>query len=68
MRTKIEEAMKLHGLTIEQVAKKMGVRVVVLDYYMDNCKRMKTLSRIAKAIGCDVSDLIPSEEIRKTLL
>jgi len=44
MRTKIEEAMKLHGLTIEQVAKKMGVRVVVLDYYMDNCKRMKTLS------------------------
>ena len=57
MALRIKEAIKENGLNVKTVAERMGISDVRLGQCMRGNPRADTLERIARAIGCPVSDL-----------
>ncbi len=60
---KIKDAITRHNLTVSEVASRMGVNRFTLAHHMSGNPTVEILSRIAKAIGCDVVDLFTKKEI-----
>lgn len=52
----VKAVIKERGLTLTEVAARMGISRVTLMQNLQRNPTQKTLSRIADAIGCDVSD------------
>ena len=52
----IKRVIKEHGLTVEQVAKRMGVTKGGLSQNINGNPTAEKLQQIANAIGCEVGD------------
>jgi transcriptional regulator with XRE-family HTH domain len=61
----IKELIKKKGYTIKKVAEKMGVNRVTLMNQLAGNPTVRTLEKIASAIGCSVSDFF-SDEVKSS--
>lgn len=57
MALNIKRAMKKRGLLAKNVAARMGVSDAALAQQVNGNPSVQTLTKIAKAIGCDVAEL-----------
>ena len=55
---RIKEAIKAHGLSVEQVAKRMGILPSALSQSINGNPTVEKLEKIAAAIGCTPSELL----------
>lgn len=53
---RIKEVIKSHGLTINEVADRMGISRVGLSQHINGNPSVEVLERIAKAVGCNVGE------------
>lgn len=58
----IKKAMKRRGITINDLASKIGISRVVLSGQINGNPTLSNINRIAEAIGCDISELFRKEE------
>lgn len=58
MKLRIKEAIKAHGLSVEQVAKRMGILPSALSQSINGNPTVEKLEKIAAAIGCTPSELL----------
>ena len=56
-RLKIKEAIKAHGMSVNEVSDKMGISRFTLSTHINGNPSTEILLRIADAIGCPVSGL-----------
>jgi len=56
----IKRAIKDRNLEVKEVAKRMGITPVGLSQHINGNPSVKTLGKIADAIGCDISELFDS--------
>lgn len=52
----IKRAIKANGLTVKEVAERMGITPVGLSQHINGNPSVEVLERIATAIGCNVGD------------
>ncbi len=57
MSLNIKRAIKERGFEVREIAKKMGITPTGLSQHINGNPSVEVLERIAKAIGCDISDL-----------
>lgn len=57
MSLNIKKAIKDHGLEVREVAKRMDITPTGLSQHINGNPSVEVLERIAKAIGCDISEL-----------
>ena len=57
----VKSIVKERGLTLTEVAKRMGISRVTLMQNLQRNPTQKTLQRIADAVGCDVSEFFKEE-------
>lgn len=62
----IKRAIKVNGLTVKEVAERMGITPVGLSQHINGNPSVEVLERIATAIGCNVRDFF--EEADKNTL
>ena len=55
----IKRTIKANGLTVKEVAEKMGITPVGLSQHINGNPSVEVLERIAAAIGCNVGDFSP---------
>ena len=60
---KIKEAIKARGLTVAEVAERMGITRFTLSRHITGNPSVEMLDRISKAIGCRVVDLFDKEDV-----
>lgn len=53
----IKKAIKSKGLEVREVASRMGITPTGLSQHINGNPSVEVLERIAKAIGCDISEL-----------
>ena len=60
----IKETLKQRGLTQNELAERLGINRVSLSRILSNKNdmRVSTITKIAEAIGCDVSEFFSPEE------
>ena len=46
-----------HGLTIAELARRLGISDRTLSHRINNNPRLETLYEVAEIIGCDITDL-----------
>mgnify|MGYP001637795552 CR=1 FL=1 len=52
----IKRSIKANGLTVKEVAERMGITPVGLSQHINGNPSVEVLERIAAAIGCNVGD------------
>lgn len=52
----IKGAIKAHGLTVKEVAERMGITSVGLSQHINGNPSVEVLQRIASAVGCEVGE------------
>ena len=52
----IKGAIKAHGLTVKEVAERMGITSVGLSQHINGNPSVEVLHRIASAVGCEVGE------------
>lgn len=52
----IKGVIKTHGLTVKEVAERMGITSVGLSQHINGNPSVEVLHRIASAIGCEVGE------------
>ena len=57
----IKEAIKSRGLTINEVAERMGVNRMTLNSHINGNPSVEILGRISDAIGCNITDLFEQD-------
>ena len=57
----IKRAIKANGLTVKEVAERMGITPVGLSQHINGNPSVEVLERIATAIGCNVGDFFPPQ-------
>lgn len=57
MNLRIKEVIKEKGMTITELAEKMGINRVNLSNMVNGNPTVETLNKIADAIGCPVTEL-----------
>lgn len=57
MALNIKAAIKAYNLTSKEVANRMGITSVGLSQHINGNPSVEVLTRISKAIGCDVAEL-----------
>lgn len=62
IRNNIKAQAKLHNMTLEEVAKKMGINPITLYRNIGGNWTKKTLENIAGAIGCNVNDFFTADD------
>ena len=62
MSLNIKKAIKENGFEVREIANKMGITPTGLSQHINGNPSVEVLERIAKAIGCDVSDLFDKPE------
>ena len=69
MVVKIREIRQRQGLTVYELAKRSGLThsfVWKLDHDMVKRPSINTLSKLAKALDCNVNDLYDDDEVKQT--
>ncbi|MDL2262468.1 helix-turn-helix domain-containing protein [Bacteroidales bacterium OttesenSCG-928-I21] len=63
----IKKEIKKRGLSVQEIAERMGISKIGLSQHINRNPTIDTLKRIADAIGCDVSDFFDkkNEDILK---
>ena len=61
MALNIKKTIKDRGLSVREVAHRMGITPTGLSQHINGNPSVEVLERIAKAIGCDVSELFEKE-------
>ena len=64
----IKSLIKQKGLTMEEVAERMGVSRVTLSQTLSGNPTMSTLQRIADALGCKVGEFFLDELEEKNFI
>lgn len=64
----IKSIIKQKGLTVEEVAERMGVSRVTLSQTLSGNPTMSTLQRIADALGCKVGEFFLDELEEKNFI
>ena len=65
----ITKVIKEHGLTISEVAERMGVNKSTLSTTISHGNMLvDTLRRIAQAVGCSISEFFADEEAHREVL
>lgn len=64
----IKSIIKQKGLTMEEVAERMGVSRVTLSQTLSGNPTMSTLQRIADALGCKVGEFFLDELEEKNFI
>lgn len=59
-RLAIKEAIKKYGTSVNEVAERMGITRITLSTHINGNPSVEILSRIADAIGCDITELFVS--------
>ena len=57
MSLNIKKAIKENGFEVREIAHKMGITPTGLSQHINGNPSVEVLERIAKAIGCDISEL-----------
>lgn len=57
----IKGVIKAHGLTINEVAERLGINRVTLTLTLKNNPTYSTMKRIADVVDCDVADFFQDE-------
>lgn len=57
----IKSAIRTHGLTVQEVADRMGITRVTLSSHINGNPSVEVLGRIAEAIGCRITELFTSD-------
>lgn len=65
---RIKEVIKERGMTITELADKMGINRVNLSNMINGNPTVETLNKISNAIGCDISELFERPNIDTTVL
>ncbi len=63
VRLKLDEKLGEDGISRYELAKRTGIRYMIIDnYYKNKVMRYDSfvLARICEALGCDISDIIES--------
>ena len=70
MALNIKATIKAYNLTSKEVAQRMGITTVGLSQHINGNPSVEVLTRIADAIGCDISELFerPAEDQQQALL
>ena len=55
---RIKEVIREHHLTMEEVAERIGINSSSLSMQVNGNPTIKSLHKMAVAIGCDIKDLI----------
>lgn len=63
MSLNIKKAIKSRGYKVGDIAHKMGITPTGLSQHINGNPSVEVLERIAKAIGCDVSELFDRDII-----
>lgn len=58
----IKKVIKERGLTVKEVADKMGISSVGLSQHINGNPSVQVLARIAEAIGCEVGEFFTSPQ------
>lgn len=66
MALNIKKVIKDRGLTVQEVADNMGITRIGLSQHINGNPSVEVLERIAKAIGCDISELFEPVSTRIT--
>ena len=61
----IKRTIKANGLTVKEVAEKMGITPVGLSQHINGNPSVEVLERIAAAIGCNVGDFFAPQQTNK---
>ena len=64
MALNIKKVIKDRGMEVQEVAKRMGITPTGLSQHINGNPSVEVLERIAKAIGCDISELFEPASIR----
>ncbi len=59
---RVKDICKQQGVTLKEVADRMGITDIALRKSLYGNPTIKTLQRVAEAIGVDVIDLLPIPE------
>ncbi|MFT4221483.1 helix-turn-helix domain-containing protein [Dysgonomonas sp.] len=62
MSLNIKKTIKDYGLEVREVAKRMDITPTGLSQHINGNPSVEVLERIAKAIGCDISDLFEPKQ------
>lgn len=65
---RIKEVIKERGMTITELADKMGINRVNLSNMINGNPTVETLNKISNAIGCDISELFERPNSDTTVL
>ena len=57
MSLNIKKAIKENGFKVSEIASRMGITPTGLSQHINGNPSVEVLERIAKAIGCDISEL-----------
>lgn len=66
MALNIKKVIKERGLEVKEVAARMGITPTGLSQHINGNPSVEVLERIAKAIGCDISELFEPVSTRIT--
>lgn len=58
----IKKVIKDRGLEVKEVAARMGITPTGLSQHINGNPSVEVLERIAKAIGCDISELFEKRQ------
>ncbi|MCQ2257854.1 MAG: helix-turn-helix domain-containing protein [Bacteroidaceae bacterium] len=64
----VKAVIKKHGLTITEVASRIGISRVTLMQNLQRNPTQKTLQRIAEAVGCEVADFYKEDESQDSVI
>lgn len=59
---RIKEVLKQKGITMNQLAEKLQIHRVTLSRYLSGNITIKTLKKVAKAIGVEISELFVQDK------
>ena len=60
---RIKEVIKEKGLTLTEVAEKLGVKQPAISSIINGNPTVEVLNRLSSAIGCDVSDFFDKRSV-----
>ena len=60
---KLDIALANAGITKKELSKKSGVNVCIIASITKQNKTPRTVGKIAKALGCEVTDLLEDESL-----